>query len=74
MAWLIILLLLGVAIHGFMSLKYNYDWIGHTIKKVFIAPSSGQSVTDLYPIPAAPYMDRFESYTRIPKMKENASF
>jgi hypothetical protein len=73
MAWLIILLLLGVAIHGVMSLKYNYDWLGHTIKKVFVPPAD-QSVTDLYPIPATPYMDRFGSYTRIPKMKENASF
>lgn len=73
MAWIILLLLLGVAIHGYMSLKYNYDWLGYTIKKVFVPPQD-QSVTDLYPIPTAPYMDRFESYTRIPKMKENASF
>ena len=71
MAWLILIMLLVVAIHGFLSLKYNYDWIGHNIKKVF-TPINQRSVTDLYPIPPTPYLDRFESYTRIPKMKENA--
>lgn len=73
MGWLILLLLLGVAIHAFLSLKYNYDWIGANIRKLMI-PVRERSVTDLYPIPAVPYMDRFESYTRIPKMKENARF
>jgi hypothetical protein len=73
MTWLVLLLLLGVAIHGFLSLKYNYDWIGTNVRKMFV-PISDRSVTDLYPIPAVPYMDRFESYTRVPKMKENARF
>ena len=73
MSWLLLLLLTGVALHAFLSLKYNYDWIGSNIKKLVI-PVRERSVTDLYPIPAAPYMDRFESYTHIPKMKENARF
>lgn len=73
MAWLILVMLLMVAIHGFLSLKYNYDWIGNNIKKMF-TPISQRSVTDLYPIPKTPFMDRFEQYTRIPKMKENARF
>ncbi len=73
MAWLILVMLLAVAIHGFLSIKYNYDWIGHNIKKMF-TPVRDQSVTDLYPIPNVPFMDRFESYTRIPKMKENARY
>jgi hypothetical protein len=30
------------------------------------------SVTELYNIPSVPYMDRFEAFTKIPKMKENA--
>ena len=70
MVWVIGLLLLFVAIHAFLSLRYNYDWIGANVRK-FLLPRAGVSVTDLYPIPTAPYMDRFGSYTRIPKMKEN---
>jgi hypothetical protein len=70
MVWLIALLLGLVALHAFMSLRYNYDWIGTTVKK-WLLPRGELSVTDLYPIPATNYMDRFETYTRIPKMKEN---
>lgn len=73
MGWIILILLVGVAIHAFLSLKYNYDWIGANVRKLII-PVRERSVTDLYPIPNVPYMDRFESYTRIPKMKENARF
>jgi hypothetical protein len=73
MGWIILLLLLAVAIHSFLSLNYNYDWIGANIRKLII-PVRQRSVTDLYPIPPTPYLDRFESYTRIPKMKENARF
>jgi hypothetical protein len=70
MGWIILGLLLLVAIHAFLSLRYNYDWIGSKTRQ-WLLPSSQLSVTDLYPIPTTPYMDRFESYTRIPKMKEN---
>ncbi len=73
MGWVILLLLVAVALHAFLSLKYNYDWIGANVRKL-ITPVRSRSVTDLYPIPATPFMDRFEQYTRIPKMKENARF
>ncbi len=69
MGWIILVLLLLVGIHAFLSMRYNYDWIG-TKAKQWLIPSS-MSVTDLYPIPTTPYMERFGSYTRIPKMKEN---
>jgi bacteriorhodopsin len=70
MVWLVALLLGFVALHAFMSMRYNYDWIGTTVKKMLL-PVRERSVVDLYPIPTAPYMDRMGSYTRIPKMKEN---
>jgi len=70
MAWIVLVLLLLVAIHAFMSLRYNYDWIGANVRK-FIVPSTPESVVDMFPIPSIPYLDRFGSYTRIPKMKEN---
>jgi len=71
MVWLIVVLLLVVAIHAFLSLKYNYDWIGTNVKKWVARNTRDLSVTELYPIPTVPYMDRIGSYTRIPKMKEN---
>lgn len=72
MVWLIGLLLGLVALHAFLSLRYNYDWIGSNVRK-WLVPLSGElSVTDIYPIPEATYMDRFGTHTRIPKMKENA--
>ena len=71
--WIIILLLLFVAIHAFLSLRYNYDWIGANVRK-FLIPRESLSVTDLYPIPTVPYMDRFGIYTKIPKMKENVRY
>jgi hypothetical protein len=72
MAWLIGLLLLLVAIHAFMSLRYNYDWIGANVRK-FLVRKEDLSVTELYPIPTVPYMDRMGQYTRTPKMKENSA-
>lgn len=68
MAWIIFVLLLIVAIHACMSVRYNYDWIGANVRKLI---PHEMSVTELYPIPSTHYMDRFETYTRIPKMKEN---
>jgi hypothetical protein len=74
MVWLIALLLGFVAIHAFLSLRYNYDWIGENARK-WLVPLTGElSVTDLYPIQKPSYMDRFETYTRIPKMKENVRY
>ena len=69
--WILLALLAFIALHAFMSMRYNYDWIGSTAKK-WLLPKQQMSVTDLYPIPTTPYMDRFGSYTRTPKMKENA--
>jgi hypothetical protein len=74
MAWLILLLLMAVAIHAFLSLRYNYDWIGSNVRKFVGTRAGSDSVTELYDIPAVPYMDRFESFTRIPKMKENVRY
>ena len=71
MGWIILVLLTFVAIHAFLSLRYNYDWIGSNVKKLL---PRQESVTELYPIPAAPFVDRMGVYTRIPKMKENAAF
>jgi hypothetical protein len=73
MMWLVGLLLGFVALHAFLSLRYNYDWIGTNARK-WLLSKKDLSVTDLYPIPQTHYMDRFESYTRIPKMKENIGF
>jgi len=33
--------------------------------------TKSNSITELYPIPAVPFMDRFSEYTKIPKMKES---
>ena len=71
MTWLVLLLFGLVILHAFLSLKYNYDWIGVTTKKWLMPRRATTSVTDLYPIPATPYMDRIGSFTRVPKMKEN---
>lgn len=72
MGWIVLALLLFVAIHAFLSLRYNYDWIGTNIRKALL-PTRDLSVTDLYPIPTVPYMDRIGLYTRVPKMKENGA-
>ena len=64
-----------VVIHAYMSMRYGYDWIGNTTRKMMIRSGmtrSSSSVTELYNIPSVPYMDRFEAFTKIPKMKENA--
>ncbi len=72
-AYIIISVLLAfVLIHSYVSMRYGFDWIGNTTRKV--VARSNVSVTDLYSIPAVPYMDRFGQYTKIPKMKENASY
>jgi hypothetical protein len=71
MTWLVLLLFGLVILHAFLSLKYNYDWIGVTTKRWLMPRRGTASVTELYPIPKTPYMDRFGSFTRVPKMKEN---
>lgn len=61
-----------VLLHMYMSLRYQYDWIGGTIRKaIHKQHPMGISVTDQYPIPAVPYMDRFGAYTKVPRMKHN---
>lgn len=76
-AYIIISILLAfVLIHSYVSMRYGFDWIGNTTRKVIARtfnPATA-SVTDLYSIPAVPYMDRFGQYTKIPKMKENAAY
>jgi hypothetical protein len=68
---------LGVAIfiillHMYMSVRYRYDWIGQTVQKALHRRHpEGASVTELLPIPATPYLDRFGEYTKIPRMKHN---
>ena len=64
-----------VVIHAYMSMRYGYDWIGNATRKMMVRSGltrSSSSVTELYNIPSVPYMDRFEAFTKIPKMKENA--
>jgi hypothetical protein len=66
-------LLLGVAIHSYMSVRFGYDWIGHQTRKVIARTmTKSNSITELYPIPPIPFMDRFSEFTKIPKMKEQA--
>lgn len=67
---LIFVLLMFVIVHSYLSLRYGYDWIGNTVRKMTVNKRD-VSITDLYPIPQVPYMDRFGQYTKIPKMKEN---
>lgn len=74
---IIFTLLAFVIIHAYMSMRYGYDWIGSATRKMIVRSglaksSSSPSVTDLFDIPRVPYMDRFEAFTKIPKMKENA--
>lgn len=65
-------LLVIVLLHMYMSVRYGYDWIGTTVRRALHRQHhEGASVTDLYPIPATPYMDRFGSFTKIPRMKQN---
>jgi len=76
-AYIIISILLAfVLIHSYVSMRYGFDWIGNTTQKVIARTFNPGtvSVTDLYSIPAVPYMDRFGQYTKIPKMKENATY
>lgn len=69
---LIGILVLFVLIHSYMSVRYGYDWIGAQTRKVIArAMTKSNSITELYPIPAVPFMDRFSQYTKIPKMKES---
>ena len=70
---LIFTLLAFVTIHAYMSMRYGYDWIGTSARKLAVRHwnSRNASITDLYPIPRIPYMDRFGQYTKIPKLKEN---
>jgi hypothetical protein len=72
--WIVVWFLLAlVAVHAYMSFRYNYDWIGTTAKRAairaFSSPGQSASVTEMFDIPQAPYADRFGSYTRIPRMK-----
>lgn len=72
--YIIIAVLLGfVVIHAYMSMRYGYDWIGNSARKLAVRSglARSQSITDLYSIPKVPYMDRFGAYTNIPKKKEN---
>jgi hypothetical protein len=70
---LIGILVIAVLIHSYMSVRYGYDWIGAQTRKVIArAMTKSNSITDLYPIPAVPFMDRFSQYTKIPKMKESS--
>jgi type IV secretory pathway component VirB8 len=76
--WLVVWFLLALlAVHAYMSMRYNYDWIGTTTKnavvKAFSSPGQQTSVTELFEIPQAPYADRFGTYTRTPRMK-NAGY
>jgi hypothetical protein len=69
---LIGILVLFVIIHSYMSVRYGYDWIGAQTRRVIAkAMTKSNSITELYPIPAVPFMDRFSQYTKIPKMKES---
>ena len=67
------ILVIAVLIHSYMSVRYGYDWIGTQTRKVIAKiMTRTNSITELYPIPAVPYMDRFSEYTKIPKMKESS--
>lgn len=66
-------LLVIVLLHMYMSVRYGYDWIGSTVRRAMHRQHrEGVSVTDLYPIPATPYLDRFGEFTKTPRMKHNA--
>jgi len=55
-----------------MSVRFGYDWIGTQTRRVIAKTmTKSNSITELYPIPAVPFMDRFSEYTKIPKMKES---
>jgi hypothetical protein len=72
--YIVIFALLGfVVIHAYMSMRYGYDWIGNSARKMIrrMNPNAMTSVTDLYNIPKMPYMDRFGEFTNVPKKKEN---
>lgn len=75
--YILIGLLIGfVVLHSYMSVRYGYDWIGHQTRRVIARNFNPRtaSITDLYSIPATPYMDRFGTFTKIPKMKENINY
>lgn len=69
---IIFLLVSFVVIHAYLSFRFGYDWIGYTARKMVANRKGSSSITELYPIPRVPYMDRFGEYTKIPKMKENS--
>ena len=71
---IIFTLLAFVLVHAYMSMRYGYDWIGNATRKMMIRSglTRSSSVTEMFDIPQAPYMDRFGQYTNIPKKKENA--
>ena len=70
---LIGILVIAVLIHSYMSVRFGYDWIGAQTRKVIARTmTKSNSITELYPIPPVPFMDRFSQYTKIPKMKESA--
>ena len=66
-------LLAFVVIHAYMSVRYGHDWIGNATRKMMIRSgmTRSSSVTEIFEIPSTPYMDRFGTFTKIPKMKEN---
>ena len=67
-------LLAFVVIHAYMSVRYGHDWIGTAARKMAVRSglTRSSSVTELFEIPRTPFMDRFGTFTKIPKMKENA--
>ena len=73
---IIFTLIAFVVIHAYMSMRYGYDWIGVTTRKMMVQSglTRSSSVTELFNIPRTPYMDRFGTFTKIPKMKENSSY
>jgi hypothetical protein len=73
--YIVIFILLGfVVIHAYMSMRYGYDWIGTATRRMIVRSGMARSssVTEMFDIPKVPYMDRFGTYTNIPKKKENA--
>ena len=73
--YIVIAVLLGfVAIHSYMSLRYGYNWIGNSARRLAIRSGlvRSQSVTELFDVPKVPYLDRFGQYTNTPRKKENA--
>jgi len=73
--YIVIGVLLGfVVIHSYMSIRYGYNWIGNSARKLAVRSglARSQSVTELFDVPRVPFMDRFGQYTNVPRKKENA--